>query len=168
MKDPVSLRREFPGAEEFGYRFGPTVVNATQVGVRSMNFGQPWRGAEVQDLPYSVRLPDLFFLDILESSLPDFVSDAKEFPDDSCELERELRALDWPPAPSVVGIETLRLLALQWFAHEMLLRWFGDGDPDRLPGFVINTIDGVSFDGSHPVISGNARPAGEGRTYQDK
>ena len=55
--------------------------------------------------------------------------------------------------------ELARKLAV-YFAHDLLLRWLGDGRPGAEPGYVVNTADEVLIrPGESLVIAGKARRA---------
>ena len=125
------------------------------------------RGFRAPTTRYVVTLPARYFLDFLAAELPGFVGDARRFPDDADPFENALRAGGWPEPAALCRDPHLALLALDWWAHELLLRWFGDGEPADAPGFVMNTIDSVGFEGGDPRIEGLARAAGIPVRYQD-
>ena len=143
------------------------LIDSSQLTVRSMNFGQHWRTPNVVDYSYSVSLPKEFFVKTLITELPELVTDCQLHPNFDEPFENALRAADWPDAHAVSASVELAAMALKWFAHDMLLDWFGDGRPQRSPAFVINTIDSLSFHGPHPNIVGKARSANVAVQYQD-
>ena len=142
-------------------------VAAEAMRLRTMNFGQFWRTHGIVDVEYRIEIPSRFFVDVLREELPGYVADAREFPDPGSELDRSLRACGWPSPDEVMEHPALaRQLAL-YFAHDILLRWLGDGCPDAEAGYVLNTADEVRFDGETLVIEGKARRAGIPVVYQD-
>ena len=147
---------------------GQTVV-VEQLKIRTMNFGQHWRGEGVQSLPFEIELPIKFGIDIIEWQLPSYIEDSKQYPDLEDLMEGLLRHEGWPEDGSYLlreGPEVLRQLLLEYFAHEMLLQWFGDGDL-QAHGFVLNTCDEVYISGDHILISGQCRASGTSSAYQD-
>lgn len=132
-----------------------------------MNFGQHWRTGGIETVSYSVFLPRPYFVDWLRRMLPGYVGDSVNIPDPSSELESALRARDWPDPEGVLENARLAELALSSFAPELLLEWFGDGEPVGQPGFVMNTVDAVGFRDGSPRIAGSARKAGISVKYQD-
>jgi len=54
-----------------------------------------------------------------------------------------------------------------WIAHDSLLEWLGDGEPEAAPGYVINTVDLLVRQGEVVRFSGTARAAGQSVRYQD-
>lgn len=56
---------------------------------------------------------------------------------------------------------------LKYLGHTLLLQWLGDCEPETQPGFVINTIENISFDGDRPMLRGKARKSGIAVAYQD-
>ena len=125
-----------------------------------MNFGQPWRTPGADDVEYGVEVPRAFFLDLLRAELPAYLDDSRRFPDPDSAIDRTLAAAGWPTASEVVARPELANAFAEFYAHELLLRWFGDGPPARRPGFVLNTIEHVEADGERVIsIGGSARPA---------
>lgn len=143
------------------------MVSAFQLSTRTMNFGQHWRTRGLVTVSYSVVLPKAYYVDWLSRMLPEYVEDAIEFPDPSSELESALRARAWPSPEGIVENARLARLALSAFASELLVEWFGDGEPEQQPGFVMNTVDTVGFSEGCPKIAGTARKAGIPVKYQD-
>jgi hypothetical protein len=115
--------------------------------VRSMNFGQPWRSPDVQEISYSLELPMAFFLALLEEQLPDLIADTRLHPDPADALDLALRSAGFPSAAEAMAIPALAQELARFFAHEALLRSLGDGGHR----YVLNTIERV-----------DVRPAGIG------
>ncbi|MBL0692602.1 hypothetical protein [Comamonas sp. JC664] len=67
------------------------------------------------------------------------------------------RSLDWPGPKRALGDPVAAPRVLEFFAHELLLRWFDDGVPET-PGFVINNVEEVRIKGTGVYLSGLARP----------
>lgn len=132
-----------------------------------MNFGQYWRTPGIVDVPYSVELPERYWIELIARELPEHVADAKLFPDPDDEFELALRRHGWPEAREVCAVPELAPLAVLEFAHDLLLEWLGDGPPDEEPGWVINTIDGGQIDGDRVRLWGSARRGGIPVRYQD-
>jgi hypothetical protein len=142
-------------------------VTASQLSVRSMNFGQRWRTQGVQGYHYSATLPVQLFIDVLERELPEFVDDAVQHPDKASDLENALRDLGWPTVSEVIAHPVLAQMWLEYLGHTLLLDWFGDGEPHAQPGFVIHTIQDISRMGDRIRLRGMARQAGLQVAYQD-
>ena len=124
-----------------------------------MNFGQSWRAPGAADVGYRVEVPRAFFLDLLRAELPAYLDDSRRFPDPDSAIDRTLAAAGWPTADEVLARPELANAFAEFFAHELLLRWFGDGPPARQPGFVLNTIERVEAVGERAIaIGGRARP----------
>jgi hypothetical protein len=167
VESPAAIRGRFGhrGAEPIG-EAESRPVNAAQLSVRSMNFGQHWRTPGVREVRYSVMLPLAFVADLLGRELPEYVEDCIKFPD-STPLEAALRRSLWPGAGQILDDPELCALALNWFAHDCLLEWFGDGEPEGAAGYVINTVDLSERQGNAVRFAGAARPAGQPVQYQD-
>lgn len=138
-----------------------------QLKVRTMNFGQHWRTPGITEVNYEVILPKAFALGYLKKELPEYVGDAKQFPDFEDPLENILRERRWPEVHAILEDPALASLVIQWYGHDLLLRWFGDGSPKQLPGFVINTIESVSIKNGNPCFWGKARAMDRPVKYQD-
>jgi hypothetical protein len=132
-----------------------------------MNFGQHWRTSGIVEVNVELTLPMSYLIDYLDGELPEWVADAIEHPDPTSDLEKALRGAGFPSAKALLDDEHTTRLALDFFAHDLLLRWLGDGPPSLSPGFVLNTatarrrIEGV------PLFEGVARKSGPVR-YQDE
>lgn len=138
-------RAKYHGAlSKLEYYCNGSRCTAEQISVRSMNFGQPWRTAGIQDMNYSVTLPKLYIIEHINQEMPEYRMDSEKFPDPTDTFEAELRANSWPSAEKMMTIPKLSKLALEHFAHELLLEWFGDAPPEDHPGFILNTIDNFS------------------------
>lgn len=125
--------------------------------VRTMNFGQHWRTPGIVEVRYAVVLPGAYALELLSLDWDEFIDDYQRFPEPDDPLDRVLRGLDWPDPARALADPVAAPLVLDFFAHEFLLRWFGDGVPDG-PGFVLNTYDEVRMAGPDVYLAGLARP----------
>ncbi|MFP2962306.1 hypothetical protein ACLEPN_32120 [Myxococcus sp. 1LA] len=125
--------------------------------MRSMNFEQPWRTPEVAEARYEVLLPGAYAVALLGREWDDLVDDLHRYsaPDDL--LAQALESLDWPGPERALGDPVAAPRVLDFFAHELLLRWFDDGVPEA-PGFVINSVEEVRMEGNDVYLSGRARP----------
>lgn len=162
---PAEIRRRF--GDVGTYMVDGHMVSALQLSRRTMNFGQHWRTCGLETVSYSVVLPKPYLVDWLRRMLPEYVEDAVKFPDPNSELESALRTRDWPDLEVILENARLAELVLSSFASELLVEWFGDGEPVKQPGFVMNTVDSVGFSGESPRIAGTARRAGISVKYQD-
>ncbi len=120
-------------------------VDQDQIRVRSMNFGQPWGNPEILDLPYTVTISQKFSIDLINSCLDDLYNDVRQY-GVSCTLDEEIVKNGFPA--DVSGFiskqaegNLLQYELIHFFAHDLLLRWFGDGAISGTPSFFINTID---------------------------
>lgn len=159
MEFSAALRARYPDAPRGACVVGGRACAPERVAVRTMNFGQAWRSPGSADVEYRVEVPRAFFLDLLRAELPAYLDDSRRFPDPASAIDRMLAAAGWPTAAEVLARPELANAFAGFFAHELLLRWFGDGEPARRPGFVLNTIERVEAVGERVIaISGTARP----------
>ena len=153
------LRSQYPDAPRCLCVVGGRACAPEHVTVRTMNFGQAWRSLGGPDVEYRAELPRALFLDLLRAELPAYLDDSRRFPDPASAIDRALAAAGWPPASEVLARPELANAFAEFFAHELLLRWFGDGPPGCRPGFVLNTIGRVEAGGERVItITGTARP----------
>jgi hypothetical protein len=120
----------------------------------------------VRDVRYSVTLPLAFVAQVLRRALPEYVEDCIKFPGTGA-LEAGLRRRQWPEAGQILDDPELCALALTWIAHECLLEWLGDGEPEEAPGYVINTVELSERQGCAVRFAGIARATGQPVQYQD-
>jgi len=163
------LRARFAGGE------GSALVNGERVAwealsVRSLNFGQHWRGAGVESCHYELELPVPFFLEFLAEpdALPDLLRDTKQHPDLTDPLGQALIAAGFPTAPQALQEPALAQLLAEFFAYDVLARWLGDAGPERQPGFVLNSCDVVLAGASGIRIDGTGRRSDSSTAYQDR
>jgi hypothetical protein len=142
------------------------LIRASQVSLRSMNFGQHWRTPTILEVGYCLHIPLAFIADVFARELPDYIEDAIRFPGDDT-FEAALRNRHWPAAKTILADAELCPLALQYFGHEILLAWLGDGEPCEAPGYIINTIERCSRFDQFVEFRGRARKAGQKVAYQD-
>jgi hypothetical protein len=134
-------RKKYPEAASCTCVAEGRTVSPRALSLRSMNFDQHWRTPGIEDVEYFVELPKRYWMDLVIRELPEYVEDAKKYPDDD-DLETALRLRGWPDAHDVCADSELASLVADHFSHDLLLEWLGDGPPDEEPGWVINTIDG--------------------------
>ena len=159
MEFSAALRARYPDASRCACVVGGQAYTPDRLTVRTMNFGQAWRAPGAADVGYRVEVPRAFFLDLLRAELPDYLDDSRRFPDADSAIDRMLAAAGWPAEGEVLARPELANAFAGFFAHELLLRWFGDGLPAHRPGFVLNTIERVETVGEHVIaIEGHARP----------
>ncbi|MDY3556526.1 hypothetical protein R5W24_005692 [Gemmata sp. JC717] len=137
-----------------------------QFRVRSLNFGQHWRTPGVREVSYRLAVPVSFVADLMSRELSDYVADCIAHPD-TTPLEAALRFRSWPDAEQILADPEVCGLALEWFEHDCLLAWLGDGDLGEVPGYVINTIASAERRGDAVRFAGTARAAGQPVRYQD-
>lgn len=132
-----------------------------------MNFGQHWRTPDIREVSYSVEIPHAFWLYVVERELPEIIEDAQKFPDDDNELDAALRLRGFPATIDEKTALELAPVLVRHFAHDLLLEWLGDGPPDALPGWVINTIDAIAIEIDRVRLTGVARTNEIPVRYQD-
>lgn len=161
MNTTAALRARYPDAPRCSCVVDGRSHGPEQLAVRTMNFGQAWREPGGANVGYRIEVPRAFFLDLLRAELPAYLDDSRRFPDPHSAIDRALAAAGWPAADEVLARPGLANAFAGFFAHELLLRWLGDGLPVRRPGFVLNTIERVEAEGEHAIaIDGRARPTG--------
>lgn len=168
MEFGPDLRSRYPDSGRCTYLVAGLPRSPESISVRCFNFGQHWRTRGVVDVEYRVQLPPSFALDLLREQLPDYLEDSRSHPDPDSEVDRLLEAAGWPDATEVLERPDLLPFFLDFYAHDLLLHWFGDVEPERRPGFVLNTIDGIDFGPAAISIHGSAREAGMPVRYQDR
>lgn len=138
--------------------------------VRSMNFGQHWRGSGVVSCRYGLELPIQFFLEFLAepAALPDLLKDAEEQPDLTDPLDQALIAAGFPTAEQALQEPALAQQLAQFFAYDALARWLGDAGPEREQGFVLNSCDVVICRRSGIRLEGMGRRSDSSMAYQDR
>ncbi len=165
--EPAVVRGQFghAGDKPSGEADGQP-VRASQLRVRSMNFGQHWRTPGVLDVSYSVTIPIAFVAYLLKRELPEYIEDCVKFPGGD-PLEVILRSNEWPEAEQILNSPELCSLTLAWIAHDCLLEWLGDGELEETPGFVLNTVELSERQGEIVQFTGAARQVGQPVLYQD-
>ena len=158
----AALRARYPDAPRCACVVSGRACTPDRLTVRTMNFGQPWREPGAADVEYRVEVPRAFFLDLLRAELPAYLDDSRRFPDPDSAIDRMLASAGWPLADEVLAQPELANAFAGFFAHDLLLRWLGDGVPALRPGFVLNTIERVEAVGERAIaIDGRARPTDE-------
>jgi hypothetical protein len=163
----ADLRARYPDAHRCTCTVDGEPCAPERISLRSMNFGQHWRTEGVEEVACSVEVPRAFLLDFLREQVPEYVDDSRRQPDPDSEVDRALEAAGWPDVDGVLAIPYLRDAMAEFYAHDLLLYWLGDGPPDREPGFVLNTIDRIELDEERITLAGTARRSGVPVRYQD-
>ena len=163
----AELRARYPEAARCVCTAEGERVPADAFRVRTMNFGQHWRTPGIVDVPYRAEIPAAFLRDMARRELPQWMEDAREFPDDDEEMDAALREAGWPAPDDAVADPRLASLIAEQFAYDLLAEWFDAGRPDLAPGWLLNTVDAVSLEADAVVIGGRARRADVPGVYQD-
>jgi len=165
----AELRLRFAGVGEATAVVDGSRVLCESLSVRAMNFGQHWRTAGVPVSRYSLTLPLSFLVAFLEepAALPDLNHDARLRPDVSDPLDQALIAAGFPSAEEAVRAPALCHRLAVFFAHDVLVRWLGDGGPKASPGFVVNSCDQIRLEAFDLCLEGECRPSGASTAYQD-
>ena len=140
------VRSRYPSGS---YAVANKPVTVDQLKVRTMNFGQHWRGEDVVNHPYTLGLPLQLGIDILDWQLPEYIADSLEYPDPEDLMEQLLKKENWNTSGAYYlkeGPLLIRQMLLEYYAHEMILQFLGDGDL-RGKGYIINTCDYVEIQG---------------------
>ncbi|OEK00634.1 hypothetical protein BFP97_03545 [Roseivirga sp. 4D4] len=144
-------------------------MRADDLRIRAMNYGQHWRTEGIQSIDYEVRLPLSYVYDFLNSELPEYIMEAKTDRDEEDELDGLLEAFGWSDDAANLlmnGSKRLVDLLLDFYAFEMLLHWYSDGQaPDG--GGVINAHDQFKIENDHLIIKGKCRKSDRPVRYQD-
>ena len=161
MHDLPALRARFGWPPE---RWCATVAGiryrAAQMSVTGQGFGDFRHAAGLARAAYSVELPLAFLLERMEREHPDYVSDARQFPDPGDPFEQAQRERGWPAPGDMLADPVLLPLALAYHDHDLLVYWLGDGQPAERPGWVAHSITHRARVGDTVVIGGIALPAG--------
>lgn len=163
------LRARFAGGDRSALVDGQQMAWEA-LSVRSMNFGQHWRGPDAASCRYTLELPVEFFLEFLAEpdALHDLLTDAKQRPDLDDPLDQALIAGGFPSADQALREPALAQLLAEFFAYDALVRWLGDAGPELKPGFVLNSCDAVAFRPSGIFVEGTCRRADTSSAYQDQ
>jgi hypothetical protein len=162
------MRREAESSEAQAVVEGQPVPMES-LSVRSMNFGQAWRTADVPEISFSLKVPMSAFVTFLEEGdrLAALIDDTKRFPDPADALDRALRDSNFPGAADAMRNPVLAEELARFFAYEFLLRRLGDGPPAAEPGFILNSVDRIAVRPEELRIEGKGRAAGIAVAYQD-
>ena len=127
------------------YKVGDTFVVRPHIRVRTMNFSQNWRSLNVTEANYILRIPLGYVVDFVNINIEEYIEDAKVDPDYTLDLDNELRKHEWPKINDVFSdheyYKTLIFHLVDFYGHQILLYWFGDGKPEKKPGYILNTIE---------------------------
>lgn len=139
------------------YKINGEPVHCNQITLRSMNFGQPWHSADILEFPYTITIPLVFAIDLINTCLEDLYIDIRQY-GVSSSLDEEIVKNKFPSDISgfiskQTMTNTFQQALIDFFQHDLLLRWFGDKATDQSL-FSINTIEAfqvlessVQFDG---------------------
>ncbi len=165
----AALRAQFVAGDATYALVDGNRVSCAFLSVRSMNFGQHWRGADVAVHRYAIELPVNFFVALLAEpdALSDFIEDARRYPDLSDPLGQALIAAGSPSADEAVRHPVLAQSLAEFYAHDALLRWLGDAAPEVADGFVLNSFARIVLGDSSLLLEGECRASGSSTAYQD-
>jgi hypothetical protein len=161
METPEALRARF------GYppdRSCVTVdgvrLRAAQLSCRPMNFGSFYRTEEIPRAEYAAEIPVAFLLERMEREHPLYLEDSLAHPDPDDVYEQAQRERGWPAPRQMLADPVLLPMTLEFYDHDLLLYWLGDGQPPEAPGWVANTITRRALVDDTVVIGGIALMAG--------
>ena len=163
---PQSIRSRYSAGQYF---IEGKAREVGQIKVRTMNFGQHWRGEEVESIPYQIDLPVQLAIDIINWQLPEYAKDSQEHFDEDSLIDQLLKENDWKTDGHWLmteGPELLRQMVVEEFAHEMILQWFGDG-PTETDGYVLNSCNQTELIDQVLRITGYCRKTSTSSAYQD-
>ncbi len=167
MDSPTHVRARYPKSGQYLVEGMPAC--ASQISLRTMNFEQHWRGEFIEEINYQIQLPRAWFVECVSNSWDEYIEDARLDADKSkaepSELDSVLIEHGFPPLEQALSNPSISPLIAEYFAHDTLLRWFGDGPPDEMPGYVLNTIDSTVLTASHLSLSGTGRMHRKGGSY---
>jgi hypothetical protein len=135
--------------------------------VRTMNFGQHWRTPNVDEVDYEIVLPQAFVIEWLDANLPEYIADAKAFPDPDSALDSALRERGWPAAAAILADAEVARLALDTFAYDLLVACLGAPPAGVAPSFVLNSVDLAFMGPDGPTLRGRGRRTGAPVLFQD-
>jgi hypothetical protein len=161
MEAPAELRARFghPPERPVATVDGVPVPGA-RMSVTGQTFGDFRRAEGIPRAEYVVELPLAYLREAMEAEHASYVEDATAFPDPSDPLEQGLRERGWPAPAAVLDDPALLPLALELHAHDLLVRWLGDGQPAELPGWVAHSVTRRERAGERVLIVGVALAAG--------
>lgn len=114
-----------------------------------MNFGQPPHpdAPRLRTVRYELSLPRAWVFEICHRDWADYTEDGRRFPPEGPEefLDWRLQELGWPTVEEAFTHPDIVPSLMDFFSHECLLRWFGDGLPEEPPGFVISNIESAEM-----------------------
>jgi len=139
---------------------GGAPYRAAQLSVTGQGFGDFRHAAGLARAEYAVELPVAFLLEMMEREHPDYVSDARAFPDPDEPFERAQRERGWPAPRDMLADPVLLPLALAYYGHDLLVYWLGYGQPAEQPGWVAHSITHLARVDETVVIGGIALEAG--------
>lgn len=165
---PRAVRDLFPGAATHATIDG-NPVTLESVSVRSHNRGQHWRTPDVVPVSYSVELPRAYVVALLAEPdmLPGLIEDAQQYPDDDDALATALRAAGFPDADEAMNDPRIAPELVRFYVQEALVRWLGDGAPEREPGFVLNSVERLEVRPAGVLVEGQGRRSDIAVVYQD-
>lgn len=137
-----------------------TRLRAGQLSCRSLNFGSFHGAEDLARAEYAAEIPVAFLLEMMEREHPSYVDDSLAHPDPDDPYEQAQRERGWPSPREMLDDPVLLPPTLEFYAHDLLVRWFGDGQPAETPGWVANTITRQALADGTVVIEGIALPAG--------
>jgi hypothetical protein len=168
MEFGAALRARYPDASRCACEVDGRACTPEHIAIRTMNFGQHWRTAGIEEVAYRVELPRAYVDDVLREHVPGYVEDCRDHPDPySDELDHAIREAGYPDVAGVLANAALRDPFIEIFRYDILSGWFGAGPPDREPGCVLNTLDRIEVGDDRVAFAGTARRSGVPVRYQD-
>lgn len=133
MEFSAALRLRYPDSRRCSYVVDDCTRAPENIAVRAMNFGQHWRTENIVDVGYRIELPLSFVRDFLADMIAEYIDDAKAHPDPASEVDRALELARWPSVPRILETASLLGRFTDLYGHDLVLRWFGDGEPSINP-----------------------------------
>lgn len=161
METPAALRARhgYPPDRPVA-RVGGVPFRGAQLSVTGQGFGDFRRAGGLARAEYTVELPAELLLETMGREHAAYVADARAFPDPDDPFEQAQRERGWPAPADMLASPVLLPLALAYHAHDLLVRWLGDGQPAEMPGWVAHSVTRHGLEGGTVRIGGTALPAG--------
>lgn len=163
MEAPAALRARFgcppdrPCATVGGER-----VRGARMSCTLQGFGD-FRWADAAGLAradYTAEVPVALLLELMEREHPDYVADALAHPDPDDAYEQAQRERGWPQPARMLADPVLLPMTLEHYAHDLMVRWCGDGQPPEVPGWVVHSVTRHALVDCTVLLEGIALPAG--------
>ncbi|WP_420130642.1 hypothetical protein [Longimicrobium sp.] len=163
MEEPAALRARlgYP-PDRACATVGGQRIRGAQLSCTLQGFGD-FRWADAAGLPrtdYTAEVPVALLLEMMEREHPDYVADALAHPDPGDAYEQAQRERGWPPPARMLEDPVLLPMTLEHYAHDLMVHWFGDGQPPEVPGWVAHGITRHARVDGTVLLEGTALPAG--------